>query len=114
MGTLIEIAKTSTLAGAPQPATVRAPEIEPGVGCDFDSYLLTPDHALDDRIGRAKAQLGRDAVILAHDYHRVYVFKFADFRADSLRLSQQAAATDARFIVFCDSDFMSDIADTLV
>src|SRR2546427_12513639 len=83
MGTLIEIAKTATLAGAPQPATVRAPEIEPGVGCDFDSYLLTPDHALDERIARAKAQLGRDAVILGHHYQRDEVVKFADFRGDS-------------------------------
>src|SRR2546428_5564850 len=113
MGTLIEIAKTATLAGAPQPATVRAPEIEPGVGCDFDSYLLTPDHALDERIARAKAQLGRDAVILGHHYQRDEVVKFADFRGDSLKLSQQAAATDARFIVFCGVHFMAESADIL-
>src|SRR5437879_13860439 len=98
MGTLIEIAKTATLAGAPQPATVRAPEIEPGVGCDFDSYLLTPDHALDGRIARAKAQLGRDAVILGHHYHRDEGVKFADFRGHPLKLSQPAAATDTPVI----------------
>jgi len=40
-------------------ATVRAPEIEAGVGCDFDSYLLVPDNALDDRIAAAKARLGQ-------------------------------------------------------
>ena len=46
METLTTIAQHS-LAGALQPSTVRAPEIEKGVGCDFDSYLLLPDNTLD-------------------------------------------------------------------
>src|SRR5437879_12998820 len=92
MGTLIEIAKTATLAGAPQPATVRAPEIEPGVGCDFDSYLLSPDHALDERIARAKAQLGRDAVMLGHHYQRDGVVPFDHFRCGCLERCLQGAA----------------------
>jgi hypothetical protein len=54
MGNLISISDSSTLVGVDQPATVRAPEIEAGVGCDFDSYLLVPDNALDDRIAAAK------------------------------------------------------------
>ncbi len=113
MGTLVGIAKMPTLAGAAQPATIRAPEIEPGVGCDFDNYLLVPDHTLDDRIARAKARLGRDVVILGHHYQRDEVVKFADFRGDSLKLSQQAAATDARYIVFCGVHFMAESADIL-
>ncbi len=113
MSTLIEITKTLPLAGVPQPATIRAPEIEPGVGCDFDSYLLTPDHSLDDRIARAKARLGKDGVILGHHYQRDEVVKFADFRGDSLKLSRQAAATDARYIVFCGVHFMAESADIL-
>ena len=56
MATLTQISKT-TLAGTEQPATLRAPEIEKGVGCDFDSYLLVPDNTLDERIAAAK---GRD------------------------------------------------------
>ena len=56
MSTLISITNPSLLVGAPQPATLRAPEIEPGVGCDFDSYLLVPDTSLDERIGAAKAR----------------------------------------------------------
>ena len=44
MGTFISISKSSPLIGAMQPETLRAPEIEPGVGCDFDSYLLVPDN----------------------------------------------------------------------
>src|SRR6516225_2960397 len=90
MGSLTFISKHS-LAGTPQPETVRAPEIEKGVGCDFDSYLLVPDSSLDDRIAAAKAKLGKDAVILGHHYQCDEVVKFADLRGDSLKLSQQAA-----------------------
>ncbi len=113
MGAPIGITKTPSLAGLVQPETIRAPEIEPGVGCDFDSYLLTPDHSLDERITRAKARLGRDVVILGHHYQRDEVVKFADFRGDSLKLSQQAAATNARDIVFCGVHFMAESADIL-
>ncbi|MGH9793452.1 MAG: quinolinate synthase NadA [Candidatus Acidiferrales bacterium] len=111
MSTLVEIAKT-TLA-AEQPETLRVPEIEKGVGCDFDSYLLVPDTSLDERIGAAKARLGKNLVILGHHYQRDEVVKFADFSGDSLRLSQQAAATDARYIVFCGVHFMAESADIL-
>ena len=55
---------TATLIGIEQPETLRAPEIEKGVGCDFDNYLLVPDNTLDERIAAAKAKLGRDVVIL--------------------------------------------------
>jgi quinolinate synthase len=112
MPTLIDISKRA-LVGAEQPGTIRVPEIEPGVGCNFDSYLLVPDHTLDARIAAAKARLGRDVVILGHHYQRDEVVRFADFRGDSLRLSQQAAATDARYIVFCGVHFMAESADIL-
>src|SRR2546427_947183 len=113
METLVAISKLPTLAGSAQPATIHAPEIEPGVGCDFDSYLLTPDNTLDDRIASAKASLGRDVVVLGHHYQRDEVIKFADFRGDSFKLSQQAAAVDARYIVFCGVHFMAESADIL-
>jgi quinolinate synthase len=104
---------TSTLIGIEQPSTLRAPEIEKGVGCDFDNYLLVPDTTLDERIASAKARLGRDVVILGHHYQRDEVVKFADYRGDSLKLSQQAAETDGRFIVFCGVHFMAESADIL-
>jgi quinolinate synthase len=112
MGHLTTIS-TKPLVGAEQPATVRAPEIEKGVGCDFDSYLLVPDNTLDERIGSAKAKLGKDVVILGHHYQRDEVVKFADFRGDSLKLSQQAAAVDAKYVVFCGVHFMAESADIL-
>ena len=113
MSTLISITNPSPLIGAVQPATVRAPEIEPGVGCDFDSYLLVPDTSLDERIAAAKARLGKDVVILGHHYQRDEVVKFADFRGDSLKLSYQAAEADGRYIVFCGVHFMAESADIL-
>jgi len=96
MGNLVSISGSSTLIGAHQPPTVHAPEIEAGVGCDFDSYLLMPDTTLDDRIAAAKARLGRDVVILGHHYQRDEVVKFADFRGDSLKLSFQASQAEGR------------------
>jgi quinolinate synthase len=113
MSNLVSISDSSTLIGTEQPATVRAPEIEAGVGCDFDSYLLVPDNALDDRIAAAKSRLGRDVVILGHHYQRDEVVKFADFRGDSLKLSFLASQAESRYIVFCGVHFMAESADIL-
>src|SRR2546423_1594928 len=113
MGNLVSISGSSTLIGAHQPPTVHAPEIEAGVGCDFDSYLLMPDTTLDDRIAAAKARLGRDVVMLDHHYQRAEVVKFAVFRGDSLKLSFQAAQAEGRYIIFCGVHFMAESADIL-
>src|SRR5437879_6398841 len=113
MGNLVSISGSSTLISTDPPATVRAPEIEPGVGCNFDSYLLIPDNTLDDRIAVAKDRLGEDVVILGHRYQRDEVIKFADFRGDSLKLSFQASEAYSRYIVFCGVHFMAESADIL-
>src|SRR4029077_12039137 len=107
VGRLFLISNPS-LVGAIQPAPLRAPEIEPGVGCDFDSYLLMPDNSLDQRIAAAKAHLGNDDVILGHHYQRDEVVKFADFRGDSLKLAYQASEAAGRYIVFCGVHFMAE------
>src|SRR5260370_14653313 len=113
MSKLTSILNATQLIGIEQPETLRAPEIEKGVGCDFDNYLLVPDNTLDERIATAKAKLGRDVVLLGHHYQRDEVVKFADFRGDSLKLSQQAAEVDGKYIVFCGVHFMAESADIL-
>jgi|SRR5271165_428227 len=81
--------------------------------CSLENYLVLPDHTLDDRIGAARQALGRDLVILGHHYQRDEVIRFADFRGDSYKLSQEAARAGGKYIVFCGVHFMAESADIL-
>ncbi len=81
--------------------------------CRLDNYLVLPDSSMDDRIAAAKQALRRECVILGHHYQRDEVIKFADFRGDSYKLSQQAAQAAGRYIVFCGVHFMAESADIL-
>jgi len=81
--------------------------------CSLDNYLVLPDTSVDERIAAARRALGEECVILGHHYQRDEVIKFADFRGDSYKLSQQAAQAEGQYIVFCGVHFMAESADIL-
>jgi len=80
---------------------------------DLQPYVSLNDDDCEQRIIRAKAALGDRVVILGHHYQRDEVFKHADFSGDSLKLSREAANSNAEYIVFCGVHFMAEVADII-
>jgi len=76
-------------------------------------YALLDDAECENRILAAKQKLGDRLVILGHHYQRDEVFRHADFSGDSLKLSREAARSNAEYIVFCGVHFMAEVADIL-
>lgn len=76
-------------------------------------YASLSDDNCNQRIRRAKTALGDRVVILGHHYQRDEVFQHADFVGDSLKLSREAAHSDAEYIVFCGVHFMAEVADII-
>lgn len=67
-----------------------------------------------DRLLRVRRCLGSDVMILGHHYQRDEIIRWADFRGDSLKLSQLAAQhPESKYIIFCGVHFMAESADVL-
>ena len=77
-------------------------------------YLRLGPAELNERIGEARARLGKKVVVPGHHYQRDDIVRFADFRGDSFKLSRLAASTpDSDYIVFCGVHFMAETARIL-
>lgn len=86
----------------------------PMCSVDFmDTSLSVEEQAISDRITELKAELGDDLLILGHHYQRDSIVMHADFLGDSFMLSQMAAESSAKYIVFCGVHFMAESADIL-
>ena len=86
----------------------------PMCSVDFmDTSLSAEEQAISDRIAELRQQLGEDLLILGHHYQRDSIVMHADFLGDSFMLSQMAAESKAKYIVFCGVHFMAESADIL-
>ena len=86
---------------------------ERGVSCTGELPASSDPH-LVERAKKARAALGKSAMILGHHYQRDEVIDFADITGDSFKLAQAAADNQsAENIIFCGVHFMAESADIL-
>lgn len=63
------------------------------------------------RTWKARRALGKDLILLAHNYQNDSIVEFADHIGDSYQLSVWSTkATEARYIIFCGVSFMAETA----
>ncbi|MBA2564303.1 MAG: quinolinate synthase NadA [Gemmatimonadetes bacterium] len=108
---------TSTLppgSGLQVVPTLPSRELRAGAALPFSAYERLAPEELDARIAAARADLGKELLLLCHHYQQDDVYRFADLTGDSFRLARLAAErTDVRWIVFCGVHFMAESADVL-
>ena len=86
---------------------------ERGVSCTGELPAAS-DPSLVERAIKARAALGKRAMVLGHHYQRDEVIRFADITGDSFKLAQAAAENrEAELIIFCGVHFMAESADIL-
>ena len=86
----------------------------PMCAIDFTNDQMGPEEAaIAERISRVKKAMGDDLLILGHHYQRDQIVMHADLLGDSFLLSELAAKSSAKNIVFCGVHFMAESADIL-
>jgi quinolinate synthase len=89
-----------------------SPKVHEGVSCPHE-YLNRSDRDVLEAIRAIRERLGDQLTILGHHYQGDAVVGLSDYVGDSFKLCRDAAACNARYIVFCGVRFMAESARIL-